>query len=213
MTSTERAAAASTLLVGELALGFAAAGCVALCVVWSTSGTPLPAYGWAAAFLFLVVEEDVRHMRIPNWLTFPCLGLAVAWAVFDGGIAGLGHSLLGAAVAFAVLFLPFAARWLGAGDVKAVMVLGALWGAGVVLGLIGWMILVGGALGIGLLAARGGLGDWLRRWLRTLHLLVATRRLAYAAPEPGSAAAGGLPFGIAVGLSVAAYQWWGTPWL
>ena len=44
------------------------------------------------------------------------------------GAVGLGYALAGAGVALGVLFVPFVLRWLGAGDVKAMMVLGALWG-------------------------------------------------------------------------------------
>jgi len=39
---------------------------------------PLPALAWAAAFLFLAVESDVRRLRIPNWLTFPAFFGALA---------------------------------------------------------------------------------------------------------------------------------------
>ncbi len=193
-------------------LALAVAGSVILCVVWSGSGRPLPALGWAAAFLFLVVEEDVRQMRIPNWLTFPALLLALGHAAWFGGLGGIGAALAGTALGFAVLLLPFAARWIGAGDVKAVMVLGALWGAGAVLGLIWWMLVIGGALGVAILAAKGGLVDAGKRWLHSAALLVSARKLVYFAPEPGSAATRGLPLGVAIGLGVAAYQLWGAPW-
>lgn len=193
-------------------LALTVAGSVILCVVWSGLGRPLPALGWAAAFLFLMVEEDVRRMRIPNWLTLPALLLAIGHAGWFGGLAGVTAALAGAALGFALLLLPFAVRWIGAGDVKAVMVLGALWGAGAVLGLIWWMIVIGGALGVAILAARGGLLDAGRRWLHSAALLVSARKLVYFGPEPGSAATGGLPLGVAIGLGVAAYQLWGAPW-
>src|SRR5512145_2863668 len=101
---------------------------------------PLPALGWAAAFLLLAVHQDVRSLRIPNWLTFPALLGALVLGAARSGLAGAGVALLGAAVALAIGFLPFALRWLGAGDVKAAMVLGALWGAEIFVGVFWWML-------------------------------------------------------------------------
>ena len=52
-----------------------------VCLVWSPGKeAPLPAVAWAAAFLFLAVHQDVRALRIPNWLTFPSLAAALALA-------------------------------------------------------------------------------------------------------------------------------------
>jgi prepilin peptidase CpaA len=89
---------------------------------------PLPATEWVAAFLFLAIEHDVRSMRLPNWLTLGGLAGALGLAVAERGLPGLGYAAAGAGAALAVLFLPFSMRWLGAGDVKAMMALGAFWG-------------------------------------------------------------------------------------
>jgi len=173
---------------------------------------PLPALGWAAAFLLLAVHQDVRSLRIPNWLTFPALLGAIVLGAVHGGLAGAGNALLGAATALAVGFVPFALRWLGAGDVKAGMVLGALWGAQTFLGVFWWMLVVGGLLAVAFVAAQGGLFDLLARWLRSAQATVLTRRLTYYRPAAGSAAAHGLPFAVAMALGAGAFQIWGTPW-
>jgi prepilin peptidase CpaA len=185
---------------------------VSASVVWTAKEAPLPALGWAAAFLFLAVEQDVRGMRIRNWLTLPALAGALCLAGWTGGWVGLQSALAGAGAAFGILFIPFVFRWLGAGDVKAVMVLGALWGVEFLLPVLWWMILVGGILAIAMVAARGGLLDLLRRWGSTVVVSLRTGRLTYFGPAPGAAAAGGVPFAIAMGLGAAAYQVWGTPW-
>jgi len=195
-----------------LRVALTVAGLVGLGLLWSGSERPLPALGWAAAFLFLVVEEDVRRLRIPNLLTLTGLLLALVYVTWLGGITGLVQAVGGALCVFALFFVPFAMRWMGAGDVKAVMVLGALWGATVAIGLVFWALVLGGALAIAIILLRGGLPDLLRRWSQTLGLFIATRRLRYFAPHPGAAAAGGLPFGVAIALGVAAYQLWGVPW-
>jgi prepilin peptidase CpaA len=193
-----------------IALAVAAAGSV--CLLITAMEAPLPALGWAAAFLFLAVESDVREGRIPNWLTGSALCLFVAHAAWTAGLAGVGQSLLGAAVAFGVLVLPYAAGCFGGGDVKAMMAIGALWGYGVLMGVLGWSIFCGGLLALALLAVRGGLVDLLRRWMKSLYVSLGTRSWTYFGPSPGSAAAGGIPFGVAILLGVAAYQLWGAPW-
>jgi prepilin peptidase CpaA len=158
------------------------------------------------------VHQDVRSLRIPNWLTFPSLLGAVALGAARGGCEGAGTALLGAGAALAVGFVPFALRWLGAGDVKAAMVLGALWGPPAFLAVFWWMLVVGGLLALAFVAAQGGLADLLARWLRSARATLVTRRLTYVRPAAGSAAARGLPFAVAMALGAAAFQIWGTPW-
>jgi prepilin peptidase CpaA len=182
------------------------------CVLFAQGVEPLPALPWAAAFLFLVVEEDVRRMRIPNWLTLPALAAALAWRAVDAGAAGAAAGLVGALVPFAVLFFPFARGWLGAGDVKATMVLGALWGGESVAGVIFWTSLCGGLLAVTLVVASGGGPDLVRRWARSLVLTIGAREPVYCGPAAGSVAASGIPCGIALALGAAALELWGLPW-
>jgi prepilin peptidase CpaA len=173
---------------------------------------PLPALAWAAAFLFFAIQQDVRGMRIPNWLTLPSLVAAIGLGGLTGGLAGLGIALAGAGAALAILFLPFAYRVMGAGDVKAAMVLGALWGVDVFISTFWWMVLSGGVIAIALVAAQGGLLDLLRRWAKSAKYSLILRRIIYFQPSEQSAAAGGLPFAVAMGLGAVAQQIWGTPW-
>jgi prepilin peptidase CpaA len=191
----------------------AAALLVSASLLWTAQEAPLPACSAAAAFLLLAVEQDVRRMRIPNWLTGPALLAALVLGGLGGGPAGVGAAVLGAAAAFALLFPAYRMRWLGAGDVKAVMVLGALFGAGHLLPLLWWMLLAGGTLALAALAWRGGLLDLLARWRDSARVTIATRRWTYFGPRPGSTAAGGVPFAVAMGLGAAAYQLWGMPWV
>ena len=188
------------------------AAAVCLVFLWTAREAPLPATAWAAAFLFLAVESDVRRLRIPNWLTFGALGLALGLGAWGGGLPGLLDAAAGAGVALAVLFVPFAMRWMGAGDVKAMMALGALWGQAHLLPTLFWIFLAGGALALAMLAARGELPDLCVRWWRSFWITCATRKLTYFAPAPGAVAGGGLPFAVAIGIGAAIHQMWGSPW-
>jgi prepilin peptidase CpaA len=196
-------------------VGVSAAAAAAVCAgfLWSAQESPLPATGWAAAFLFLAVEHDVRSLRIPNWLTFGGLTVALALAGFTRGSLGMANAAAGAGTALAILFLPFALRWLGAGDVKAMMVLGALWGREFVLPTLFWIVVAGGVLGIALVVVRGELRAMLVRWWRSLWITLSTRRFTFFAPTPGSAAASGIPFAVAIGIGATLHQIWGAPWV
>jgi prepilin peptidase CpaA len=167
---------------------------------------PLPVLGWAAAFLFLAVERDVHCRRIPNWLTFPTLAFAVLYGAWSDGTDGALHALLGAAAAFALLLLPYAMRGLGAGDVKAAMALGALFGAGEIARVVLLAVGFGGVLALLRLVVRGGLLELGRRWLHSCATSVLTNRLVYFPPAPGSAATRGIPFAVAIALAVATHQ-------
>lgn len=199
-----------TRTLSGLPLGAAVA--VVACLLAAAWEEPLPRLGWAAAFLLLAVERDVRLRRIPNWLTFSGVILALALCGWQGGADALLPALAGAGAGFALLIVPFAAGALGAGDVKAAMVLGALWGAGALFEVLAWSVLAGGGLALGLLIARGGGTDLVRRWLDTLQLTLRSGRLRYVKPAPGSVAASGLPFAVALGLGAAAAHAWRLPW-
>ena len=172
--------------------------------------SPLPALGWAAGFLFLFVEEDMRNRRIPNWLTVTALAVALIVGAASGGLPGVAQAMAGALTALVLLIVPFAMRGLGAGDVKALMALGALWGPVAILGSLPWMLISGGVLALGILAVRGRIPDLLQRWGVTLTAWTATQRWHYVTP---SAREGGLPFALAIALGASAYQFWGPPWL
>lgn len=193
-------------------MSLAIAGSVTAGFLWSAQESPLPATAWAAAFLFLAIEQDVRRLRIPNWLTLGGLAAALALALATRGVPGLGHALAGAGFALVVLFVPFVVHWLGAGDVKAMMVLGALWGYELVLPTLFWVFLAGGALALALLVARGEVADLFVRWGRSAWITLSSGRPTFFAAKPGSAAGTGMPFAVAIGIGASIYQIWGFPW-
>jgi prepilin peptidase CpaA len=128
----------------------------------------------------------------------------VLYGAFIGGPGGAVDALLGAGAAFALLLAPYAIGALGAGDVKAAMALGAGFGAAAVSEQLLLAIVIGGVFAAGRLAASGELGAYLRRWAHMLVTTLVSRRLTYMAPAPGTAATRGLPFAVALALSVTA---------
>jgi prepilin peptidase CpaA len=176
------------------------------------SSTPLPVFGWAAAFLFFAVASDLRFHRIPNWLTLPALLAALLVSPWAGATSGPLESALGAGLGFALLVGPYAFGGMGAGDVKALMVLGAWLGPEATLGATVWAVIAGGAFALIILVQRGELGAFARRWGRTLLGTLTLRRISYEPPAAGSIAAGGIPFAASIAVGLAAQWYGGSPW-
>jgi prepilin peptidase CpaA len=197
---------------------FAIAAAVTTCFAWSAlvsvwGVTPLFRICGTAAFISLIVFDDLRRQRIANAVTFPAFALAIVVATLEAGGQGALSALSGAGVALGLFFIPFACRWIGGGDVKAVMVLGALWGVEPIIGMSWWMVVVGGILAVVMVALQpGGLSDLARRWCKSAWYSLRLRRIVYLPPGPDRAAAAGLPFAVAIGLGAAGFQLWGSPW-
>lgn len=152
----------------------------------------------AALVVLLVtaVGMDIRFARIPNWLTFPTMGGAMATHTLLNGIEGALFSLAGLGIGLSLLLLFYVAGGIGAGDVKLMAAIGAMVGPH-------------GVLSIGLLSALAGglyaLGAMGYQW----GIAATGQRLLYAAC--GVVLAGGtgwikefqLPFKLRYGLAIA----------
>ena len=174
--------------------------------------TPLPILGWAAAFLFVAVASDMQFHRVPNLLTLPALLLALALSPWLGATSGPLEAALGAGLGFGLLLLPYALGGMGAGDVKALMALGAWLGPETTLGAAVWALIAAGSFGCCLLTLRGELADFARRWGRVLATGLTLRRFVYEPPALGSNAAGGIPFAAALAVGLALQWFGGPPW-
>jgi len=203
-SAEERSAPVSWSVALMLALALLGAGLA--------GGTQPLVLACATAFLFVAVASDLRSHRVPNLLTLPALVAALAVSPWFGGTSGPAEALAGAALGFGLLLVPYAIGGMGAGDVKALMALGAWLGPATCLGAAAWALIAGGSFGLLLLAFRGELGDFVRRWARTLMTALTLRRFAYEPPARGSSAAGGFPFAVALALGLAAQWVGGFPW-
>jgi prepilin peptidase CpaA len=196
------------LVAGSIAAGL---GLILICAGLMSS-TPLSVFGWAAAFLFFSVASDLRFHRIPNWLTLPALLVALLVSPWAGATSGPLEAAAGAALGFALLVGPYALGGMGAGDAKALMVVGAWLGPEATLGAAVWAVIAGGVFALMMLALRGELGAFARRWGRTLSSTLTLRRIAYEPPAAGSIASGGIPFAAAIAVGLAAQWYGGSPW-
>ena len=135
---------------------------------------PAMAAGFGLALLGASVC-DLAWRRVPNALNAVIAGAGlVSWGLLDG-LPGLLHSLMGMAVAFALVVVPFAVRVHRGGDAKLIIAVGAWLGsAGAV-----WTYALGLIDGAVLAAALVAASDApLRRQVRdNLALAALTRRL------------------------------------
>lgn len=104
---------------------------------------------------------DVRHRRLPNWLTLPGAALILAAAVINGHGASAMWGALGLFAVYAVVHLVSSAA-MGAGDVKLAIGIGALTGS---FGSDVWLL---AALGAPLLTAAWAVVVTVRRSVRTI---------------------------------------------
>jgi prepilin peptidase CpaA len=147
--------------------------------------------------LLTAVITDLRSSRVPNWLTFPAMGVALAGHAWLRDGDGIIFSLAGLGTGLGLFFLLYLAGGIGAGDVKLMAAIGAFVGVHGVLSCAWLAMAIGGAYAVGALCYQWGLAD-------------AGRRLVYA--MYGALVVGGsawtrelaLPFKLRYGLAIAA---------
>ena len=146
--------------------------------------------------LLIAVVTDLRSSRIPNWLTFPAMGFALAGHAWLGSMHGVLFSLAGLGTGLGLFFLIYLAGGIGAGDVKLMAAIGAFVGVYGVLSCVWLAMVVGGVYAIAAMCYQWGLAS-------------AGQRLVYAAY--GAVLVGGsawtrelgLPFKLRYGLAIA----------
>lgn len=156
------------------------------------------------AVISLAAFFDLEWRRIPNWLIL--LGLIAGLGL--NGIRGLNEfylSLLGFALGIALFFIPFAFRWLGAGDVKYLGVIGAFLGPYLLPRVLWYSVVVSGLMAIVSLASRHFnirfAGELLNNIKHALLVIMTMGRLqieplAFAA----STRAATVPWGVGISL-------------
>jgi prepilin peptidase CpaA len=123
---------------------------------------------FAIAVASTACVTDVRTRRIPNVLTFGAAAAALAFHAFAPSGQGVVSAIEGWFVGAALMFLPFALRGLGAGDVKLVAALGAWLGPLNALWLAVYAMIAGGVLALVVATFHG----YLRKALSNIWLLL-----------------------------------------
>lgn len=148
--------------------------------------------------------------RIPNWLIL--LSLIVALGL--NGLRGMTEfyqSLIGIGVGIGILFIPFAFRWIGAGDVKLLGVMGAFVGPYLLPRVLWYSILVTGGMAlITVICRRLSMGFLTRASLDLKQAMLVLLTFGRVQDASANARTGtnsqGVPWGVGIGLgTVVAY--------
>lgn len=101
-------------------------------------------------FIFLIIAfiMDVRHYRLPNWLTAGGMVIGITFHLISNGIDGLIFSFLGLLVAGGIFLILYIFKAVGAGDVKLFAAIGSFVGVQMVLYMMMYSIVFGGIIGI-----------------------------------------------------------------
>ena len=95
----------------------------------------------------VAVIYDLRYRKIPNWLTFGSIAAGTAFNIITAS-SNWALPLGGILVGFLALFIPFALRGIGAGDVKLLMAFGSIFGPWLTLWIALWSGIAGGVLSL-----------------------------------------------------------------
>lgn len=171
--------------------------------------TPMHAAIWLLSALFALAAgiTDLRWRRIPNWLTYPAVPVAVVLHAIAGRWPETKLSLEGLALGFGIL-LPFVLlRSLGGGDLKLVSALGAFYGPRSLLVMVFYTLLINAVIAIVLIIAKRRIWRTLRNMGRLIaaffRLHLPEKDLTIDHPEAVK-----VPLGVAAAIAVLLYVGW-----
>jgi prepilin peptidase CpaA len=78
--------------------------------------------------VLLAVYNDIKSFKIKNLITYPAVVLGIFVNTYLYGSKGFKDAIIGALIPLIVLFIFFALRMLGAGDIKLFSAIGAVMG-------------------------------------------------------------------------------------
>lgn len=162
--------------------------------------------------LALAVFFDLRERRIPNSLILVGLVAGLVVSIMASGMQGLLAALGGIAIG-AGAFVPFfALRWLGAGDVKLMGVVGGFVGLGSIGPVLLYTLLAGGIVGaIAVLASGRTMPFFSNLWrgIRSLTVLKMTGELPINESTGGQGSGGSvlrIPYAVAIAAGTIAWM-------
>lgn len=171
----------------------------------------------------VAVATDLARGRIYNWLTLPALLAGLVFSATTAGLTGLLAALAGAAVALLAYGWMFLLRFMGGGDVKLLMAIGAWCGS------LGFpegpqatlktallSVLLGGVMAFFQLLFKGRIVEFYRKVHRSVLSLVV-KELEPVFPQVDRKLT--MPFGIPIAAAACwvvlddPFAKWGLPWL
>ena len=161
---------------------------------------------WILSALFALTAgvTDARWRRIPNWLTYPAVPIAILLHTLDAGWHGATLSLLGTTLGLGILLPLVLIRSLGGGDWKLIGALGAFFGPTRLLYVLVYTLLINGVMALVLVT-------WKKRLGKTLRNVAGMAGMFFRFHLPGAdmtidnPEATKVPFAVAAAIAVLIY--------
>lgn len=141
---------------------------------------------------------DLLKGKIYNHATFPVMLLGIVYSVYLSGFSGLTDAALGILVALLLFGWMFLFGFMGAGDVKMLMALGALSGVQYVFSVALLSILLGGLMAVCVLFWKGSLRNFVYRVYASFLSLIV-KEMTLELPELDKKIT--MPFGIPIAIA------------
>ncbi len=154
---------------------------------------------------------DVQHHRIPNWLTYPGIALGILLRSLFFGWKGLGSGVEGCLLGGGIVFLFYAIRAMGAGDVKLLAAIGSFAGPSRTIVVLLATAICGGVLAIVYAIYKRRAGATLRNVGSVLQFHAASGIQAHPELNLDNPSALRMPYGLAIAAG-ALYSFVGTWW-
>ena len=153
---------------------------------------------------------DVQQRRIPNRLTYPAMGAGVLLRAYFFGWHGLLTALGGCLLAGGIVFVFYAVRAMGAGDVKLLAAIGSLVGPRDALIVVIATAMAGGVMALMYAAYRGRLWTTLGNTFSIMKFHAQAGLQAHPEANLDNPAALRLPYGLAI--AAGAFYAFATAW-
>jgi len=158
-----------------------------------------------SSFLFLICASDTLFSKIPNLFNLAWLLFAFAFHGHQSGLPGVKLAFFGVLAGMALFLIPFLMGGMGAGDVKALAVLGALLGPGTILQVFIYTALWGGAMGLLQCLFTPQLRKICLQWIRSLRAGLVPASNLRDVPRQTLR----FPYAAAIAFGYYAYLSWG----
>ena len=141
------------------------------------------AIAFASLFLIFICITDSFKSIIPNYSIVVFLSVSIIFNLHQSGINGLLSSLSGLLIGLALLIIPFMLGGMGAGDVKALAVLGSLVGPSDIFQIFLYMGLIGGVIALFHHVLSPSFFNDFKNFIVSIRLAFITKDPKYLRPE------------------------------
>lgn len=166
---------------------------------------PFILYGCLFGSLLIAAVTDLKSRRIPNIVTYSTIALALFIYGLVSGWSGFAFSLKGTACGLSLLLFPYLLGGMGAGDVKLMGAVGAVLGIDHTVYAFLVIALLGGAVSVAVIVARGEFLLILKRLWNALCCMFGGVGVTALQADRQALKQKGLPYGVVIACGTAAY--------